>query len=249
MISEYGTYNPAGLFSMSHIVAFLVCFALVVVCVFLAKDLTQDNFKPCFITIATVISLLLFIEIMLNIYAEHLKPENILPIGIELLFVAFMWLSLLKNKAVAYVSKVVVAFVGTSFGVFFLIFTLPSVTNYPIFHVKCFFEIAISSLMLFIGIMIFKQNEVKLNAKSLKIALVMMLAFLVDCLTINVVFDTNYLFLISPKGLNIPFLNNIYLFSNGLYSLMIFSIYLLVIIMVYAIYRIFKFVVDKYNQE
>ncbi len=249
MFSKKGTYLPTEMFSLTHVVASVVCLAVVLIGVYLVRDLKKENNKKFHIIISSVFSGLIIMEIVYEIYVKNISLQSLLPLSVNFLVLVSMLLLFCKNKTICLFSKTIIAYVGVGYGVFSLIFLIPSITNYPIFHIECLIQMFTASIMLFAGLTILVKKEVEINIKSLKIALCILFDFVVDCLIINLIFDTNYLFLISPQGINLPFLNGLYLFSSELYSVAIFMFYFVLILSVFVVYKCFEFMVDKYNKD
>jgi len=248
MFSEIGTFNPTELFSLSHTIASLICFAIVFICVYLAKDFSEKETKKLVVGIAYAMFALLIIETIYDLCQNQSSIENIVQINVISIFAVSVLLSYSKNQKISHVFKSFVAYSGVGIGSVLLIFTFPSIMNFPIFHIKCLIELVCYSFMVFIGVSLFVRKEVEINAKTLGKALLVLAVFITDCLIINIVFNTNYLYLISPKTLGIEFLNTLYITCSGVYSLVAVMSYFVLEIALFALYKLFKLFVDSYNK-
>ncbi len=240
MFSKQGTYLATNIFSLEHVVASLICFAIVIICVYLINDMCWQKFKPFYKIIGSIVPILLLFELVVDACVGNNNIENFVPIGTTLIFSLTFASSFCGNEKIKRVANAVSAYFGVAFGTAFLVFTVPNFSNYPIFHVKCLFSLFSSSIMLFCGIVLIQKKQVKINLKSLKFALVAVIDLLVDCIILNTMFNTNFMFISSPKGLNIAWLNSLYLFSNGFYSLFAVSFYVASILLVYMTYKLYN---------
>lgn len=248
MFKDLQTYQASGLFSMSHIVAFAICFAIIAICVYLSLEITKKEIKTIYIFFAVCMLLMILIDYIWNIARGYTQIENLIPISIITLFIIALCLSLCKKEKLAYISKVFLTYVGIGFGAVMLVLTFPSFTNYPVFHFKCLFELCCYSAMLYTGIMMLVLKEVKICAKTFKIALFIIADVLVDCLILNMIFNVNFLNLMSPEGLGLNFLTNLHMFNGGIYSILAFAFYFSPIVLAYITCKTIYFVMNKYNK-
>ena len=249
MFTSSGFYPPCGLFNMSHIIASFICVALALICVYLAKDSGIQEFKPYRIFAVVVLGLMLIVDVVWSIIQKQMIIENILPYGLTLCFALSLCLVEAKNLNISKLAKVFVGYIGVAFGLLILIAPVPSFTNYPLFHFKSMFAILTGSIMFFFGIMQFVKKEVEMNAKTLGLAVFLMLDLIVDCLVLNVVFNANYLYLFNPANINIGWINDIYLFNYNLYTIFMVALYISPILVIYSVYKLAELLVKSYNKN
>lgn len=249
MFTKFGTYSPCGLFNLSHIIASVICFALVLIAVYLVKDLNHQ--KQCLINnvLSAFVGVMLITDFIYNIVNKGFIIESILPFGVVMAFVLAMICSNAKCKMVKEASLIFMGFVGVSFGAVLLFVPVSSFANFPLFHFKSLFDLIYYSIMLYSGIMVFASKQVELNLKNFKLAMLLVLDLLIDCLTLSLIFNTNFMFLITPSGLHIGCLNSLYLFSESLYTLTMFAVYLALPAIMYMLYALANVLIKKYNND
>jgi len=234
---------------MSHIIASFICIALALIMVYLTKDAEKKELKIHYNIVACIISVMLVISIVWDLFQGQWQIENIIPISISLLFVLALWLMNSKKACLNKIAKVFVAYVGVAFGLLLLIVPVPSFTNYPLFHFKSMFALFTYTSMFCLGLMHFATKEVEINSKNLKLATFLIFDVIVDCLILNTLLNANFLFLFSPDGMNIEWLNNVYIFNNNIYSLLMFGFYFIPVLAVYLVYKLADILIKKYNSE
>jgi len=245
MFKDLETYKATGLFSMSHIISFAICFLIVAICVYLSVGISKKETKTIFIFFAVSIFIMLLIEFVWNMAKGYRTPENIVPISFVLFFVVALILSCFEKKNISKIAKIFIAYFGIGFGTAMLVLTIPSITNYPIFHFKCLFQTTSVSVMLYCGIMMFVLKEVEFNFKSFKTALILLADILIDCLVLSLIFNSNFLYIISPNGLNFALLTNLYEFNAGLYSCCVFFCCFIPIILTQLVICVIKHLINK----
>lgn len=249
MFEKLGYFQASGLFSTEHTVSVLICFALVIIATYLTFETSESKQKLIFNIIKYVLTVTIIAELVVDIVIKNHNAESLIPLNFTLLFVVALWFINLKNKSISNIAKVLVAYLGLGFGGLTLIFTVPSFTNYPVFHIKCMFAVVNYSAMLYCGLALISNNKVKINIKSFKIALFMVADFVVDCLILNAIFGTNFLALFSPNGLNIEWLNSLWLSAGGVYSLVMVAMLFACVVLAYVVGKLIVYLIKKYNQQ
>lgn len=249
MFSKQGTYLATNIFSLEHVVASLICFAIVIICIYLINDMCWQKFKPVYIIMGSIVPILLLAELVVDACLGNTSIENMVPIGTTLMFAVAFVLSIASKNRLKQIADIITAFFGIAFGTTLLVFTVPNFSCYPVFHIKCLFSLFSSSIMLFCGISLVMKKQVEINFKSLKIALIILLDLLVDCVILNTLCDVNFMFLSSPQGLNLSILSDLYLFSNGIYSLMMFLCYFIPLVLFLGFYKLYHALKKFYEKE
>lgn len=249
MFTSSGFYNPCGLFNLSHIVASFICIALVLICVYLAKDMKKQEFKPYHIFLIVVLGLMLVVDIVWSIIQKQITIENLFPYGLILSFIIALCLTNARNGNIKQLAKIFIAYVGVAFGLLILVAPVPSFTNYPLFHFKSMFAILSGSIIFFLGLMQFVFKQVEMNSKTLGLAIFLVFDLIIDCLILNVVFNANYLYLFNPGNLNVEWLSNIYLFNNNIYTALMVVLYIMPILVIYTVYKLADLLVKRYNKN
>ena len=233
MFSKPGTYPACGMFNITHYIAMIICFSLVITFVILSRKITKDKMNKLTKITALVILTLEIIKMAFNIYYEGLNYlNNIIPLHYCSLFIYSLWMSGFGKGIIKRIGESFLAGGCIMAGAFFLIMPSSSLLIFPIFHYQCLYSLLFHSLMLYFGLMYFIKGFFNLNIKNyvyyvIFCSIFCVLAFMINEITANIenINTTNLMFLREPWGLPLGFLVKIHSINPYLYSLCIYIAY------------------------
>lgn len=233
MFAKPGVYEACGMFNITHYIAMVICFALVITGVILTRKITKDKMDKVIKVTTIVITILEIIKMSFNIYYEGFNYlNNIIPLHYCSLFIYSLWM---VGYGKGHIRKVGESFLAGGCiiaGAFFLIMPSSSLLIFPIFHYQCLYSLLFHSLMLYFGLMYFIKGFFELNIKNyvyyvIFCSIFCILAFSINEITglIENINTTNLMFIREPWGLPLDFLAKIHGVHPYLYSLCIYIAY------------------------
>lgn len=237
MFSKPGIFPACGMFNITHYIAMIICFTLVIVGVILSKKITKEKMNKVVRITAIVISVLEAVKIAFNIYYEGLNYlNNIIPLHYCSLSIYSLWMSGYGNGIIKKIGESFLAGGCIIAGAFFLIMPSSSLLIFPIFHYQCLYSLLFHSLMLYFGLMYFIKGFFDLNIKNYIYYVIFCSIFCILAFTINEITNlienintTNLMFIKEPWGLPLEFLLKIHQINPYLYSLCIYIAYTVLI--------------------
>ena len=167
----------------------------------------------------------------------------------------FIFATILSGYTRGWLKHLADAFIGSGgiiAGAMFLIMPSTSLTTYPMFHFLSCYSMLYHSLMVFLGIGYLLNGIVVLN-KSLFIKYIIFCSFFsLIAIILNVILNTNFMFLREPYNIPLPFLKPLSEKFPILYTLLMFlsctgGTYLIIDVIVKLINNIIKKMKKKEN--
>ena len=242
MFSLPGTYEAVGILSLQHIVAAVICLALVGVFVYINRKMTAEQFHNRIRIYAIVITLLELFKIAWCL-ANHLNhPHQWVPLWFCSLFIYALWLASANNKHIKELGFSYLAMAGIICGFVFIMCPTTSLRIYPIFHFQCLYSLFFHSMMVYCGVMVFATRSIKMDIKYVYRFWIFCSFFILIAVTLNITLKTNLMFFDRPNNIPLPFLFTIYEFSPVVYTIVMIVTHLSLGIIVYLINKLISYV-------
>lgn len=191
-----GTYKPSGLFSIGHIILFIL--TLIIVCIVLRYTKNKQKEEVTNIIKKTTIFLwiLEIIKIVFNFLVGNGKnPNNYIPLYYCSLI---LYAGIFSGYCRGILKKIGDVFIATGAiigGLCFLIIPNTSLTMYPAFHYISFQSFVFHGSMLYLGILVNITNYVQINAKDIIYYALYIVVVALIALIINKLLNTNLMFI------------------------------------------------------
>lgn len=250
MFSTVGTYEPVGLFSVTHIISIFVCLICIGVAVFLTRKMSKQTYFKVLKVFTIIVTILEIIKIGLSWRDDHINLNSWCPLFFCSLFIYSLWLTWFKNKTLKELGLSFIAYANIVAGLVFIVFPTTSFTWYPIFHFKCLYSMIFHSLMVYSGIMLYVTKSLEINIKSIIKYLIFTLTFMILALILNGIYaDTgcNLMFISNPGAVPLPILHDIYAVSPALFTIVM--IFAHTILMSFGMWGIYSTVVYIKNSK
>ncbi len=238
MFSRPGTYTPVGLFSITHIISIIMCFVLIALVVILTRKMKSDIYFKLIKILAPIITALELFKICWSLIMGVRNLDSWLPLYFCSLFIYSLWFSASKNDKLKQIGMSYISLAGIICGAVFIISPSTSFRLYPIYHFQCIYSMIYHSIMVYCGIMCYVTNSVKINFKSVVNYIIFCAIFMTLAIIVNLIFDTNMMFLSDPYFIPLHFLATIYEFSHILYTALMVIAHMLIGFIVWGIYAL-----------
>ena len=235
MFSRIGTYPAVGMFTKAHIISVLVCVALIVTALIFTKKMNSKQYIIMLRVFAVLVTLMEILKIGWSISMGYIDYDSIVPLYFCSLYIYALWLSYSKNKNLREAGLAYIAFAGIIAGLVFIVCPTTSFTVFPIFHFRCIHSMLFHSMMVYSGVMLFITKAVKINLKLVLKYVFFCMFFMSIALILNVLMQTNFMFLANPNKIPLAFLGEVYHLSQSLYTITIVIAHMLLGIVVYGI--------------
>lgn len=199
-----GKYSPCGMFSIGHLILFILTIIAVILLIVYTKNSSKETVTKIIKRSTIVLWILEVIKIIFNFAVGNGKnPNNYIPLYYcSLILYAGMLSGFAKGK----LKKVGDIFIATGSiigGAFFLCCPNTSLTMYPMFHYISIQSFVFHGTMLYLGILVNITKYVDLNIKDIQYygALIMVISLI--SYIVNNILESNFMF-ISKNFPNTP---------------------------------------------
>ncbi|MBR1867922.1 MAG: YwaF family protein [Clostridia bacterium] len=198
-----GKYSACGMFSAEHIIALVVCIALIILALYFSRHITADELRKVCVVFAVFFTVTEIIKIFYHLYWGYYNIDSWFPLSFCGLFIYALWIcgfgkGVVREAAQSYITC------GAFFaGLAFLVIPATSLMSFPIFHYQCVYSLIFHSTMVYMSVMFMKNKVVKFNLRHLKLFMLYYGFFAVIALIMNFIFDSNLMLIMNPY--NIPF--------------------------------------------
>lgn len=249
MFSKPGTYKPVGMFSATHIVVIILCFALIGLCVFLTRKMTKQQYFKCVKVFAIIITAMEVFKIVWSLCNGETSVNNWVPLYFCSIFIFAMWFACSKNEVVKNLGLSYIASASIVGGAVFIISPSTSFNSYPIFHFLCIHSMVYHSIMVYMGVMLYVTKATKIDWSIAKNYCLFCLLFMICAQTLNLIFDGNLMFINKPYGIPLPFLFDIYDFSHAVYTILVSWAHIMLGVIAVLVYKGVVAVINQSKQN
>ncbi|WP_195986501.1 YwaF family protein [Clostridium sp. D53t1_180928_C8] len=219
-------YECCGMFTRGHMILLLISIILLSILLFIFRNITIERVNIATKIMAIIITVLEGVKIYFNFYWGYKGINSWLPISYCSIFIYALWLSGYGKGNWKKSGQSFIAGCSVVAGGAYLLFPSTSLTVYPIWHYLCIYSMFFHTMMIYFGIIYIKKDIVKLDINNFNNYLRVFLIFGIIALTLNAIFNTNFMLLNNPFKIPISIIHKLY---NSLplgYTSLVFVIYL-----------------------
>ncbi len=244
-----GRFEACGMFTAEHIISALICILFVTgLLVILNKRNYRTDLNQKIVRISAVsLTVLEFIKITHSFIYRDFHLDAWFPLSYCGLFIYALWMAGFGKGKVRRCGEVFIAYGCAFAGLMFLIFPTTSLMLFPIWHYFSLYSLLFHSLMIFVGIrLLLKEN--KFNKSTYLNYFAYVLFFAIVSIVMNSNFGCNLMNLREPYNIPIQILQDIYNAFNPAYTIIGLVIYMLVPLLMAAVFGKF-FTKNKEKSE
>ncbi len=208
-----GKYSACGMFSTEHIIALVVCIALIILALYFTRHIPFEDLRKVCQVFAVFFTVTELTKIFYHLYWGYYNIDSWFPLSFCGLFIYALWIcgfgkGIIKEAAQCYITC------GAFFaGLAFLFIPATSLMSFPIFHYQCVYSLIFHSTMVFMSVTFMKHKVVKFNLRSLKLFMLYYGFFALIALIMNFIFDSNLMLIMNPYNMPFAFFYEIREFS------------------------------------
>ena len=232
---EAAGVEACGMFSTTHIVVTLVCLALVFLCVYLSRGLSEERLRRIVLYIAILVTVLEGCKIAFNWAHGGFTPNHWLPLTFCSFSTYAYWSIAFGGERLREAAKGFICGGGIVAGLTFLVIPMTSVATYPMLHLLSCYSMLYHSLMMYVGLTFLLNGYFRFTMEGYRNFLLFTLPACVLALVVNLVYGLfdditlcNMMFLSDPHLLDelIPFIGLVHRNIPALYTLGVLAVYL-----------------------
>lgn len=130
-------YEYCGMFSLGHMVLFLISIFLLIILLFISKNITVHDVEILTKIMAVIITILEGMKIYFNLYWGYKNINSWLPISYCSIFIYALWLSAYGKEKLKEIGDSFITGCSVVAGGAYLLFPSTSLTVYPVWHFLC----------------------------------------------------------------------------------------------------------------
>lgn len=235
-----GRYEACGMFTTPHLIAAFTAIALVFVLLMLyKKGLFAPEIGKLTRSLAIIVTILELIKISHSFLYGDLYLDAWFPLSYCGLFIFALWMASFGTNIIGKIGRIFIAYGCPFAGLAFLIFPTTSLMNFPVWHYFSIYSLLFHFLMIYLGV-IYLFNEESFGPKTFCCYSLFVIFFAIPAISLNCAFDSNLMNLHEPYNIPIQLIQNLYSFSSVLYTIVVIFLYMLIPIIVAAVFKKFK---------
>lgn len=217
--------NPGGLFSISHLIMFIIFIILIIIGLYLSRNLTRIKIKKLTKIIGISVAILEIVKIIYNFSTGAFSLDQWVPLSFCSIFIYSCLISGFSNKGCKYSNAFIgsVAFIS---GLAFLVFPTTSLTEVPAWHFLSVHSFIYHSLMVYLGLIYLIHGIGRPNLNNFKYFAIYTSIFVILALIINIICDTNLMLLMHQFGIYVSVINT--LVAYHVYTIIAIAVYIFV---------------------
>jgi len=221
-------FAPCGMFTASHIVATIICIAVIIVCLLLYNN--KFRYYPQFKLYRAFAIILTFFEaIKIShsfIYGDYYL-DAWFPLSYCGLLIFALWIAGYGKGTIKRSAEHFIAYGCPIAGIAFLISPSTSLMMFPVWHYFSVYSMFYHSLMIFLGVQTLKFSQ-KLNLRNYIECNAFVLVFCFMAISINSIFDSNLMLLRMPFNIPVKFLTIVYNSHPFAYTVVALTSYMII---------------------
>lgn len=207
---DFINYPPCGMFTLGHILSFVVCMILMVTLLYVSYKKDNLNIKKITKIVAIVLAVLEALKIVYHVYYSYLKLEQIIPLSYCSLFIYALFMSGFGKGKVEKIGNSFITGGCIVAGSAFLIFPTTSLMLHPLFHALSIHSMLYHTTMVFFGILFFMKKVERVSINNFIYYSIFTISFLILAIILNLSFDGNLMFIQKPMNMPFDFINKIF---------------------------------------
>ncbi len=219
-------YEYCGMFSLGHMVLFLISIFLLIILLFISKNITVHDVEILTKIMAVIITILEGMKIYFNLYWGYKNINSWLPISYCSIFIYALWLSAYGKEKLKEIGDSFITGCSVVAGGAYLLFPSTSLTVYPVWHFLCIYSMFFHTMMVYFGMIYIKNEIIKLDITGFKKYLKIFLFFSIIAIFLNESFGTNFMLLSRPFKIPVPVIHKLYNLYPRIYTILfIFTLF------------------------
>ena len=195
-LSKPGEYEPCGMFTLKHLLLFIITWLLILVAVKNTKIMQKEDIKKIIRKFTIVIWILEIIKIIYNFaIGKGAEINKVIPLYYCSLLLYSGILSSYGKGTLKRMGDVFIATGGIIGGIVFLIFPTTSLPEYPFFHFISLHSFFFHGAMVYLGIIVNKFKYVELKFSDIKYYALLIAIVCLGAFIINEKFGSNLMFI------------------------------------------------------
>ncbi len=235
-----GRFESCGMFTLEHIVSALIClFAVAFLLIRFNKNNVEASNRKIVRISAVALTVLEIIKIVHSFIYGDYHLDAWFPLSYCGLFIYALWMVGYGKGKIKRCGEVFIAYGCAFAGLMFLIFPTTSLMLFPIWHYFSIYSLLFHSLMMFVGVRLLLAEQ-KFNKSTYLYYFGYVLFFATISIIMNCIFGCNLMNLREPYNIPIQILQDIYSAFNPAYTVIGLIIYMLVPLLMSAVFGKFK---------
>ena len=196
LFAKPGEYEATGLYSIGHLILFLITVIAIVVAINFTKNKRDKQVKKIIQIVTVFIWILEIIKIVFNLaIGNGDNPNNYVPLYFcSMILYAGIFSGFCKGK-LKKIGDVFIATGGLVAGIIFIACPSTSLPTYPIWHFISIQSFILHGSMIYLGLLVNITHYVDIKAKDFLYYAGVMLVFSFIALIFNNIFDSNLMFI------------------------------------------------------
>ena len=213
-----GKFDACGMFTSQHIIATLICVALIAVCLFIVFKTNRLNICKLLRYSAVILTILELIKISHSFIYKDMHLDAWFPLSYCGLFIFALWMAGFGKNHIKRAGEAYITYGCPIAGICFLIFPTTSLMSFPIWHYFSLYSLLFHSIMIFIG-MLYLLKEIRLTKITYISYISFVFPFSALAIILNRIYNCNLMNLREPYNIPIIFLQNLYSDTPWLYTI------------------------------
>ncbi len=239
-----GKYPPCGMFTLPHIIALIISFIVIAICIFLSRHFKEQRIRNIVFILGIIVTVLEVIKISYKFFINHTPFVNLIewmPLFFCSLYIYAALLAKSKNEIYRKVSDAYIGGGALIGGLVFLIFPTTSLNDVPIFHFLSLHSFFYHSCLVYSGIMYLCKGIFKPTLKNYIYYLYFVGGVIfIDCL-LNIYVGSNLMLLAEPVNFPLEIAYIVYDHVPWVFTLISIMVYLSLYFVSMLLYKlIFK---------
>lgn len=224
--SKRGEYPVCGMYSAGHFIFLFIIAALIIIGLYLSRDITQKGLKRQTLVVMITLWVLEIIKIGYNHTNGYFGWDQWVPLAFCSLLLYAGWLALAKNDLLHKMGSSWIIAGGILGGLSYLIYPSTSLTEVQSFHFLAFHGMGYHGTMLYMGILYFIHGDVDISSKNMKYYLLFLACIFPIVIILDYAFNVNLMFF--HDAYNLPgFVKAVANWNLPIYTLIVVLFYAL----------------------
>lgn len=219
-------YQPAGMFTLQHLVSLLFCLALVSLLLVKSKPMSKQFLMKLTKGMAFFITTLEIVKIAYNFYYGYTWLDAWFPLSYCSLFIYALWFSAYGKGLVRRIGDAYIGIGCLLGGLAFLFVPTTSLMRYPIWHFLSLYSLFFHTVMIYFGVMYLRQNKVTVSRQNIIYFATFFLFFALLSIMINGEAGSNLMILREPYHIPFEWVHVLKQKSQVAYTLLAMLLYL-----------------------
>jgi uncharacterized membrane protein YwaF len=243
--SDRDAYPACGIFSLGHFIFFIVIGALIVLGLYLSRNITKRGLRDQTLVSVCILWTLEIIKIGYNHIHGYFGLDQWFPLAFCSLFLYAALFALSKNEMVKNMGQAWLIFGGILGGFCYLIYPSTSLPIVQAFHFLAFHGMGYHGVLLYIGILYFIHSGFEISFKGFKYYFLFLSIFFPIAIIMDYSLHVNLMFF--REAYNLPeFAKAVAEWNLPIYTIIVILVYLLLpYVIIYGIDRFSAFMHKK----